>query len=96
MEEEELNIVVVCKPRMVMMKKSIADLPQEVQEILNGFHDIVVDALANELLLRRDINHHIDFIPGASLPNKVAYRLTPQENEELRKQIQGLLEKGLV
>ena len=24
------------------------------------------------------------------------YRLTPQENEELRKQVQGLLDKGLV
>ena len=45
---------------------------------------------------KRDIGHHIDFIPGASLPNKVAYRLTRQENEEVRKQVQGLLDKGLI
>ena len=42
------------------------------------------------------LSHQVDFIPRANLPNKATYRLTPQENEELRKQVQGLLEKGLV
>ena len=60
------------------------------------FSDIVVDDLPNEIPPRRDISHQIDFIPGSSLPNKEAYRLTPKENEELRKQVQELLEKGLV
>ena len=35
-------------------------------------------------------------IPGASLPNKAAYRMTPTENEEIRKQVQELVDKGLV
>jgi hypothetical protein len=35
-------------------------------------------------------------IAGESLPNKVAYRLTPQENEEVRKEVHDLLDKGLV
>ena len=61
--------------------------------MLSEFSDIVVDDLPNELPLKRDISHRIDFIPRASLPNKEAYRLTPQENEELRKQVQGLLDK---
>ena len=64
--------------------------------MLSEFSEIMVDYLLDELPPRRDISHHIDFIPGASFPNKVAYRLTPQENEELRKQVQGLLDKGLV
>ena len=64
--------------------------------MLNEFHDIVVDDLPNELPPRRDINHHIDFIPGASLPNMEAYRLTPQENKEVRRKVQGLLDKGLI
>jgi hypothetical protein len=29
-------------------------------------------------------------------PNKLAYRLTPQENEEVKRQVQELLDKGLV
>jgi hypothetical protein len=42
------------------------------------------------------VSHHIDLIPGASFPNKTAYRLMPQENEEVKRQVQELLEKGLV
>ena len=79
-----------------MMKTIMVDLLEEIQEMLSEFSDTVVDALPNELPPKRDISHHIDFIPGAILPNKEAYRLTPQENEELRKQVQGLLEKGFV
>jgi hypothetical protein len=44
----------------------------------------------------RSISHHIDLIPGASFPNKEAYRLTPQENEEVKNQVQELLDKGLI
>ena len=50
-EEQELNYVVVCKPRVVMMKTIVADLPEEIQEMLSEFSDIVVDDLPNELLL---------------------------------------------
>lgn len=31
-----------------------------------------------------------------SFPNKAAYKMTPQENEEIRKQVQKLLDKGLI
>ena len=53
--------------------------------MLSEYRDIVVDDLSNELPPRRNISHQIDFIPRASLPNKAAYKLTPQENEELKK-----------
>jgi hypothetical protein len=55
-----------------------------------------VDELPNSLPPIRSINHHIDLIPGASLLNKATYRLTPQENEEVKRQVQDLLDKGLV
>jgi hypothetical protein len=42
------------------------------------------------------VSHHIDLIPGAIFPNKSAYRLTSQENEEVKRQVQELLDKGLV
>ena len=86
-EKEELIYAVVCKPRVVTMKNNMTDLPEEIQDILSEFSDIVVDDLPNELPPRRDISHQIYFILGASLPNKAAYRLTPQENEELRKHV---------
>jgi hypothetical protein len=42
------------------------------------------------------VSHHIDLILGASLQNKVAYRLMQQENEEVKRKVQDLLDKGLV
>jgi hypothetical protein len=55
-----------------------------------------VDELPNSLPPIRSSSHHIDLIPGASLPNKAAYRLTPQENEKVKRQVWDLLDKGLV
>lgn len=44
----------------------------------------------------RDIQHQIDFIPRSSLPNKAAYRMSPKEHEELRKQVEEALAKGIL
>jgi hypothetical protein len=63
---------------------------------MEEFVDIIVDELPHLLPPIRSVSHHIDLIPGASFPNKVAYRLTPQENEEVKRQVQELLDKGLV
>ncbi|XP_033139174.1 uncharacterized protein LOC117130409 [Brassica rapa] len=44
----------------------------------------------------RGIEHQIDLVPGASLPNRPAYRTNPVETKELQKQIGDLLEKGYI
>ena len=59
--------------------------------MLENYYDIIVDDLPNELPPIRKISHHIHLIPGASLPNKAAYRMTLAENEEVKKQVQELL-----
>ena len=71
-------------------------LPEEIQELLENFVDIVVDELPHLLPPIRSIDHHIDLISGSSLPNKAVYRLTPRENDEVKKQVQELLDKGLI
>ena len=38
----------------------------------------------------------MDLISRESFPNKAPYRLTPNENEELNRQVQELLKKGLM
>jgi hypothetical protein len=65
-------------------------------ELLDNFSEIVVDEIPNSLPPIRSISHHIDLIPGESLPNKETYILTPLENEEVKNKVQELLDKGLV
>ena len=95
-EENEVNFAVICKPKVILTSTKISELPIEIQEMLENYCDIIVDDLPNELLPIQKISHHIDLIPGASLPNKAAYRMTPVENEEVKKQVQELLDKGLI
>jgi hypothetical protein len=62
-EEQEMQFVVVRKPRVILTSTSMEDLPEEVQELLDNFADIVVDEFPNSLPPIRSINHHIDLIP---------------------------------
>eukprot|EP00253_Pinus_taeda_P017296 PITA_17296 len=96
LEDSEINFAVIRRPKAVVLHTQILDLPEEVQKLLQDFGDIVVDDLPDELPPRRGISHCIDFIPGASLPNKAAYRMSPKDHEEIRKQVQDLLDKGLI
>jgi hypothetical protein len=42
----------------------------------------------------RGIEHQIDLIPGATLPNRAAYRTNPDETKEIQRQ--DLLDRGYV
>ena len=44
----------------------------------------------------RGIEHQIDFIPSATIPNRPAYRCNPEETKELQRQVEELLAKGHV
>jgi hypothetical protein len=47
-------------------------------------------------LTRCDIQHQIDLIPGFSLPNQAATRMSPSEHEELSRRVSERIKKGLV
>jgi hypothetical protein len=95
-KNEDPQFFLVKKPRIVLTSTRVDDLPEEIQELLGEFADIIVDELPRSLPPVRSVSHHINLIPGAILPNKAAYRLTPQENEEVKRKVQDLQDKGLV
>ncbi|GKE14197.1 RNA-directed DNA polymerase [Tanacetum coccineum] len=72
------------------------ETPVEVQTLLDEFKDIFPDEIPLGLPLMREIQHCIDFVLGAMIPNKPTYRMNPKKFEELHRQVTELLAKGLI
>ncbi|XP_062177060.1 uncharacterized protein LOC133881996 [Alnus glutinosa] len=72
------------------------ELLPEVQRMLSEFSDLMPKDFPPGLPPIRDIQHQIDLIPGSILPNRLAYRLSPKEAEELQRQVVELLERGYI
>jgi hypothetical protein len=93
---EEVQFSLVGKPRVALTNTNLNDLSIEIQELLDEFVDIIFYEFHNALPPIKNISHHIEMIPGEGIPNKATYRTTPKENDEIRTQVQELLDKGLV
>ena len=70
--------------------------PIEVQILIEKYKDVISDGTFATLPLRRVISHKIDFVPSISLPKKVTYKLTPNQNLEVARHVQELLDQGMI
>ncbi|XP_028550608.1 uncharacterized protein LOC114579613, partial [Dendrobium catenatum] len=68
----------------------------EIAEFLEDYQDVTPDVLPAELPPLRSIQHQIDLIPGATLPNLPHYRLNPREQTILQELVDELLTKQLI
>ena len=83
-KEKDLHSSLIGKPTVILTSTNLDNFPDEVKTFLDEYDDIIVDEFPNELPPVTSISHHIDLIPGAILPNKATYILTPLENEEIK------------
>ncbi|XP_076924290.1 uncharacterized protein LOC143586690 [Bidens hawaiensis] len=67
-----------------------------IQPLLHSYSQVFPTEIPSGLPPMRTIQHKIDLLPGSVLPNKPAYRTNPQETVEIRKQVDSLLQKGLI
>lgn len=63
---------------------------------MQEFEDMFPKEVPSGLPPIRGIEHHIDLNPGASLPNRPAYRSNPQQTQEIQRQVTELVSKGWV
>ena len=58
-------------------------LPSNIVSLLQEFENVFLEEVPHGLPPIRGIEHQIDFIPGASIPNRPVYRSNPKETKEL-------------
>ncbi|XP_020673723.2 uncharacterized protein LOC110093239 [Dendrobium catenatum] len=71
-------------------------IPDIVKPLLQQYQDILVSELPAGLPPLRNVQHHMELVPGSVLPNRPAYRLRPDEHFELQRQVNELIIKGFV
>jgi hypothetical protein len=71
-------------------------LPSFVVSLLQEYEDVFPYYVPSSLPPIRGIEHQIDFVPSATIPNRPAYRSNLEETKELQRQVGELMAKGHV
>uniref|UniRef100_A0A2N9IIZ7 CCHC-type domain-containing protein n=1 Tax=Fagus sylvatica TaxID=28930 RepID=A0A2N9IIZ7_FAGSY len=69
-------------------------LPSLAVSLLQEFEHVFPKEMPNELPPIKGIEHQFDFVPGAAIPNRPAYRSNLEETKELQRQVEDLMSKG--
>ncbi|CAI7823025.1 unnamed protein product [Closterium sp. NIES-54] len=77
-------------------ERKTLELPPTIQKLLEEFEDVLPDDLPHQLPPYRTHQHEIIEEPGSKPTFRAPYRLSPTELADMNKQIEYLLDKGLI
>ena len=89
-------IVLLYKEALFNTNQLDTSLPSSIVSLLQKFEDVFLKEIPKGLPPIRGIEHQIDFLPGATILNRPAYKCNPEETKEIQKQVGELMEKGYV
>ncbi|GBG79579.1 hypothetical protein CBR_g29726 [Chara braunii] len=89
---EEQVFVVYVRP-VTEAKEEVTSTDPTIAKLLEEFKDLTESPTG---VVPRPIQHRIEIEPGSRTPKGAVYRMSPRELEELRKQLDKLLEKGWI
>jgi hypothetical protein len=80
----------------VLVSNDMQPISLGVSTVLQDFDEVFPAEVPAGLAPLRGIEHQINLIPGASLPNRAPYRTNPDETKEIQAQVQALLDKWYI
>ena len=84
LHNEQPPFLLLCQAILTSLEHpSLTDLPPSIRALLHEFKDIFPKDGPHGLPPFRGIEHKIDFVPRASLPNRPAYRTNQIETKEI-------------
>jgi hypothetical protein len=87
----------VCSSVLVSLADAPSlDIPPAVANLVQEYADVFPKDLPLGLPPLRGIEHQIDLIPGAQLPNRASYCTNPDETKKNQRQVLVLLDKGYI
>jgi hypothetical protein len=89
-------IFLVYKESYLNLDETNQSLPSLAISLLQEFEDVLLGEMLSGLPPIRGIEHQIDFVTRAVIPNRPAYRSNLEETKKLQRQVEDLLSKGYV
>jgi hypothetical protein len=89
----EACYALVCKRALFSLDDAYVVLPSAIANLLQEYMDVFTSELTPSIV---GIQHKIYLVPGASLPNRTAYRANLEETIEIQRQVQDPLDHGYI
>jgi hypothetical protein len=77
-----------------MEQTTTIEIPEPIKQLLSHYPHLF--SKPHDLPPKRTVDHAIDLVPGAPPFRLRPYRYTPQQKDEIEKQIQEMLDSGIV